>query len=48
MREIAGEIKHDVRLYFMLWLGLVGPSVGLSVPSELARVMINGTAVVVS
>ncbi len=34
LKEIAGELQVDVKAYLALWIGLVGPSVGLMLPAE--------------
>lgn len=39
MREITGDAETTPEKYLMLWMGLIGQSVGLTVPMELARSM---------
>ncbi|KAK5110834.1 hypothetical protein LTR62_005545 [Meristemomyces frigidus] len=41
MAAVAGERGSTLVQYLMLWLGLVGPSVGLSVPFELAEMVVK-------
>ena len=43
MRNILGGIKEKVRPveYLMLWIGLVGSAVGLSLPKEIITISKN-------